>query len=119
MSYFSGSTYTQMSKFGHFCLEDGVDLYADCLVRGVYSSYFLCIIWLLSGCQYQRNRLPGKTHPQNDLVCYVFSGTLNSKNSLKMFPHPTNCTLYHGTLYTHVLPVEPDFILLHMSQIQL
>ena len=40
---------------------------------------FLCIIYLFFGSDYQRNRLPGKTYPQNVLS----SGTLNY--SLFMF----------------------------------
>ena len=43
---------------------------------------FLCIIRSLFCCQYQRNRLPGKTRLRNDQLDYVSSGTLNSKHSL-------------------------------------
>jgi len=41
---------------------------------------FFCIIWFLFGCQYQCNRLPGKSLPQNNLLCFccVSSRTLSS-----------------------------------------
>jgi len=42
---------------------------------------FLCIIWFLLGCQYQRNRLPGKTHPQNFHKIIVLSYPAFSRNS--------------------------------------
>jgi len=43
-------------------------------------SYFmlLCIIWLFFGYQYQRNRLPGKTRPRNDLLCVDWDVKLSS-----------------------------------------
>jgi len=34
----------------------------------VCSLHFLCIIWLFFGCQYQHNRLSGKTRPRNNLL---------------------------------------------------
>ena len=51
----------------------------------------LCIIWLLLGCQYQRNWLAGKTRPRNDLYVGLSSVTLNYTHSL------TLCYFIHVT----------------------
>ena len=44
----------------------------------------LCLVYFLfvtACCQYQRNRLSGKTRLRNDLQYYVSSGTLNSTHT--------------------------------------
>jgi len=65
------SSYTD--GLGHVGL--GLVLFYVCCVFVTGVSLFVivilcfCIIWLFFGCQYQRNRLPGKTRLRNDLLC--------------------------------------------------
>jgi len=47
----------------------------------------LCIVWLFFGCQYQGNRLPGKTRSQNDLLCVEWDVKLYYTQSLTVFSY--------------------------------
>jgi len=55
-------------------------------VIGLVLLYALSVIWFLFSCQYQHNRLPGKTRPQNDL--------LRVEWDVKLYIHSfTHCTV--------------------------